>query len=195
MRIAVTGGIACGKSLAGRILMEKGHDVIDADEIARDVMKPGTACLRDIKRCFGGGVFTASGEVDRTALGRLVMGDLEMRQKLNAIVHPPVIVKWENWLKERESRRGLAVVIVPLLYEVGAGAGWDSVICVYASRAVQVARLVERGISPEEAVKWLSAQMQLSEKMKRADYVVCNNGSIGVFRQQIDNVEEMIMER
>lgn len=195
IRIALTGGIACGKSLSGHMLREKGHEVIEADHIARDVMKPGTACMRDIKRCFGSGVFDANGDVDRKALGRLVMGDADLRARLNSIVHPLVIQLWEVWLKERENRQGMAVVVVPLLYEVGAGSGWDAVICVYASRTVQEARLAERGIPPEEAVNWLSAQMRLSEKMRRADFVICNNGSRDILRQQIDNVAKMIMEK
>jgi len=195
IRIALTGGIACGKSLSGYMLREKGHEVIEADQIARDVMKPGTACMSDIKRCFGSGVFDASGDVDRKALGRLVMGDADLRARLNSIVHPLVIQLWEGWLKERENRQGLAVVVVPLLYEVGAGSGWDDVICVYASRPVQEARLAERGIPAKEAVNWLSAQMRLSEKMRRADFVICNNGSRDILRQQIDNVAKMIMEK
>lgn len=194
-RVALTGGIACGKSIAGRIFSEQGHEIIEADNIARDVMVPGTTCFRDIKRCFGPAVFDDEGLIDRKVLGRMVMSDAALRAKLNSIVHPLVIKRWQEWLKEREQGQGLALVIVPLLYEIGEGASWDSVVCVYASRAEQVSRLAKRGIPAEEAVKWLSAQMKLAEKMRRADFVLCNNGSKTILGHQIDNVAKMILER
>lgn len=195
LRIALTGGIACGKSLAGSMLSAKGCDVIEADDIARELMQPGTAVYRDLRRSFGSNVFDEEGNVDRKLLGRLVMGDRAMRAKLNAIVHPRVIEHWEGWLTEREAQQGLATVIVPLLYEAGQGEGWDAVICVQAARPIQVERLAERGIAAEDAAKWLAAQMRLSEKMQRADYVICNSGSREVLEQQIDDVMNKIVER
>ncbi len=195
VRIALTGGIACGKSLVGNMLSSKGCDVIEADEIARELMRPGTEVCRDVKREFGHGIFDESGQVDRKLLGRLVMDDPGMRCKLNTIVHPHVIARWEGWLKEREGAKGVATVIVPLLYEAGQGDGWDAVICVYTARSIQVARLAERGIVAEDAAKWLAAQMKLSDKMRNADYVICNSGSKQVLEQQIDDVINKIVER
>lgn len=195
LRIALTGGIACGKSVAAEMVSEMGLQVIEADEIARQLMQPGTKVFRDVKRCFGAKVLDSSGEIDRKVLGRAVMNDPELRAKLNAIVHPHVIEAWNRWLGEVEGKSAAAMVVVPLLYEAGQGKGWDAVICVYASRAVQVARLAGRGIAPEEAAKWLAAQMKLSEKMKLADYVVCNNGSLEIFSKQIHDVMKEILER
>lgn len=195
VRVALTGGIACGKSLSALILGEMGCDVVEADDIARDCMRPGTAVYRDIKRCFGGKVISESGEIDRKGLGRLVMNDQKLRGQLNAIVHPGVIDKWQRWLAERENKKGLAVVVVPLLYEAGQGDGWDAVICLCSERSLQVSRLAERGIPPGEAVKWLAAQMRLEEKVKRADFVVCNNGSENILRKQIECIVKAIAEK
>ena len=194
VRIALTGGIACGKSFVGSMLSSKGCDVIEADDIARELMKPGTEVYRDVRRSFGPSVFDDDGQVDRKLLGRLVMDDPAMRGKLNAIVHPSVIERWEGWLSERSAKQGRATVIVPLLYEAEQGEGWDAVICVHASRPIQVQRLTERGIAAEDAAKWLAAQMKLSEKMQRADYVICNSGSKAVLEQQIDDVMNKIVE-
>ena len=194
-RLALTGGIACGKSLAASMLTEQGCDVIEADEIARELMQPGTEVYRDVKRSFGAKVFDGDGQVDRKVLGRMVMADPSARAKLNAIVHPHVIEEWNGWLKEREGRDGTAIVVVPLLFEAEQGEGWDSVICVYAGRKEQVERLAGRGIPAEEAVKWLAAQMKLSDKMRKADHVICNNGSKEVLRQQVDRILNKILEK
>jgi dephospho-CoA kinase len=194
LRIALTGGIACGKSLAASILSEKGFDVIEADDIAKDLMQAGKAAYRDVKRAFGSKVIDGSGEIDRKVLGELVMGDTGLRLKLNEIVHPRVIEQWQSWLAERQGGDGVAVVVVPLLYEAGQGDGWDAVICVSARRDVQVERLAGRGITPEAAAKWLAAQMKLAEKMKMSDFVISNNGSIEILKQQIDSVMNKILE-
>ncbi len=195
LRIALTGGIACGKSVSAGLISEMGFDVIEADEIARDLMRPGSKVYRDVKRCFGPEVFGPEGDIDRKALGRVVMGNVERREKLNAIVHPHVIRKWEEWLDDRPKDMVAAVVVVPLLYEAGQGDGWDAVISLYADRTAQVARLAERGISAEEAAKWLAAQMKPGEKAKRADYVICNNGSLKELKIQIDRVMNRILEK
>lgn len=195
IRIALTGGIACGKSVSARMLSEMGLEIIEADDIARELMEPGTEVYRDVKRSFGPKVFDREGKVDRKILGRVVMNDPEKRAKLNAIIHPHVIERWERWLTERPKSARAAVVVVPLLYEAGQGEGWDAVICVCSGRAEQVARLEERGIRPEEAAKWLAAQMKLADKMKLADYVICNNGSLDILKRQINDVITDILER
>jgi dephospho-CoA kinase len=195
LRIALTGGIACGKSVAAGMIADMGLCTIEADEIAREVMQPGTEVYRDVKRCFGSAALDAEGKIDRKALGRVVMNDAEKRKELNAIVHPHVISRWREWLETRPDNTRAAVVVVPLLYEAGQGDGWDAVICLHAGRSEQVARLEQRGIAPEEAAKWLAAQMKLSEKAKLADYVICNNGSLKELREQIDMVINRILER
>ena len=195
MRIALTGGIACGKSVSAGMMADMGLEVIEADDIARELMEPGTEVYRDVKRCFGSKVFDGEGKVDRKILGRTVMNDPEMRAKLNAIVHPHVIESWNRWLSDSDEKAGAAVVVVPLLFEAGQGEGWDAVICVSSARATQVARLEERGIPPEEAAKWLAAQMKLADKMKLSDYVICNNGSLHILKQQINDVIKKVMER
>ena len=172
-----------------------GIDVIEADDIARGLMIPGTEVYRDIKRRFGSGVFDSEGNIDRKVLGRMVMGDREERAALNSIVHPHVIEMWQEWFRERPSETRAAAVVVPLLYEAGQGDGWDAVICLYSGRAEQVSRLAGRGIASEEAAKWLAAQMKLTDKMKLADYVVCNNGSLEVLREQIYRTINRIMEK
>jgi len=192
-RIAVTGGIACGKSLVGSFLAARGVAVCEADEVAHRVLEPGGPCYARITAEFGTDLLQADGALDRARLGARVFADREELARLNAIVHPVVKGAWEDWLRSRP--HGPAAVIVPLLYECGAGEGWDAVICVAAARSLQLRRLAERGLPAREAVARIEAQMPVREKAARADYVILNNGTKEVMVQQTDRVLQSIMEK
>lgn len=193
-RIAITGGIACGKTQVGSILEAEGVQVCEADELARGLMQPGEAVFLDVVEAFGTEILLPDGQIDRRALGRLIVGDSEERERLNACVHPETRVQWMAWL-DRQAAAPEAVVIIPLLYEVEDASGWDSVICVAAPRGMQIERLTARGLTAEEATKWIAAQIDVAEKVQRADFVIANSGSVELLRQQTLRVLKCIRER
>ena len=194
LRIAITGGIACGKSLVGAFLAEQGVPVCDADALVHGLMEAGQPVHGQIVDAFGRGVLLPEGAIDRRALGQAIFQDPAARRRLNAIVHPKVIAAWRQWLAEREKEGDrAAVVIVPLLYEIGDGGSWDAVLCVSAPEDFQIRRLEERGLSRTDAVSRIRAQMDVGEKTAKADYVVVNKGSRAVLRRQTLQVWESIL--
>jgi dephospho-CoA kinase len=195
-RIALTGGIAGGKSLVGAFLVENGVPVSDADEIAHSLMRPGEDVFRSVVAAFGSGILGEDGRIDRRCLGRRVFADRAQLERLNAIVHPAVRTEWEAWLDTREKGgSSVAAVIVPLLYEAGAGSGWDAVVCVTASASVRLCRMTTRGLSVEEARARMDAQSPEHEKSRLADYVIINNGDEQLLREQTVRTLCSIMER
>ena len=194
LKIAVTGGIACGKSRVGAFLAESGVPVCEADQLAHDLMGPGTRVLDEVVRAFGAGILAPDGGIDRRRLGRLVFAQPEALRALNAIVHPEVKKSWEVWLAARETECEAAAVIIPLLYEAGLGAGWDAVICVTASEATQRKRLACRGLTEEDARRRITAQMPTIRKAQMADYVIINDGPEGPLREQTRRVWRHIRE-
>ena len=178
LKVGLTGGIACGKSKVGRILGELGVVVIDADDLAHELMAPGTDVYRRIRARFGREILKESGEIDRGQLGRIVFSDAQARKALNALVHPAVIKLWKKRAGEALKRRPQVVVIVPLLFEVGEEKSLDAVICVAASRAVVMRRLRNRKLSRTDSLQRIRAQMPLCGKIRKSDYVIWNNGTI-----------------
>jgi len=195
IRVAVTGGIACGKSLVGSFLGDQGVEVCEADDLAHALMRPGRPVFREIVRVFGEGFLGSGGDIDRQRLGQRVFASREDLIKLNSIVHPAVKKEWEKWLKGRERGCRVAAVIIPLLYEVDEGEGWDGVVCVGASLDVQLSRLRGRGLSDEDAMGRIKAQMPVAEKMARADYVVVNSGTRDLLGEQTKRVLKSILEK
>ena len=178
LKIGLTGGIACGKSEVGRILRKLGVAVIDADELAHEVMRPRTVLCRRIRAWFGRDIVKASGEIDRGRLGRIVFSDARARKALNALVHPAVINLWKKRVREVLKRKSQVVVIVPLLFEVGEEKSWDAVVCVAASRDVVLKRLRDRKLSRADSLRRIRAQAPLSSKIRKSDCVIWNNGTI-----------------
>jgi dephospho-CoA kinase len=193
--VAVTGGIACGKSLVGSFMADNDVAVCEADNLAHEVMQPGTAVFEAIVGHFGNGILGRAGNIDRRVLGQRVFSDSEARKQLNAMVHPAVRSAWEAWLGNRKAQGvGAAAVIVPLLYEAEADRGWNAVICVAASRASQMSRLLERGFTEAEARTRIGAQLALRDKMVRSDYVIVNDGTREALRHQTMKVLGNILE-
>jgi len=195
LKIAITGGIAAGKSLVGEGMARRGIAVCDADTLAHEVMRPGTPVALALTAAFGRGIVAADGSIDRRALGRLVFRDERARQTLNATVHPAVRRAWADWIERQPGDAPAAAVIVPLLYEIGAESGWSAVVCVIADEAVRTARLRERGLSGEEARLRMAAQMPQEVKAERADFVIVNNGSQAVLGEQTTRVVNSILEK
>lgn len=189
-RICITGGIACGKSLAGEVLAELGVPVRDADEVCHELIRSGGPLFDGIVSAFGRRILGAKGEIDRRRLGRIVFSNASLRQRLNAMVHPLACRVLEAWVRNqararRSNPRCRAVAaVVPLVYETGWVEPWDWVVCVAAPLPAQVERLRRRGMTRRQALARIAAQMPLDEKMRRADYVVYNAGTVDEARRQ-----------
>ena len=195
LKTAVTGGIACGKSLAGLYFSESGAAVCDADDLAHKVMARGTTVFEKILERFDGSILGSNGEIDRRKLGEKVFCDSGELAALNAIVHPEVKNAWLTWLAERSFDCRVAVVIVPLLYEAGEGCGWDAVVSVSLKQELQFRRLTERGFSEKDAKSRIEAQFSQVEKARLADYVIMNDGTKDLLKEQVKRVLKHIMEK
>ncbi len=193
-RIAVTGGIACGKSTVARILGRLGGDVLDTDDVAHALEAPDGAAIPEIARVFGKDVIADDGAVDRRKLGSLVFGDAVALAKLNAILHPLIAKVVDDWLA-RETKAPFKAVLVPLLYEAGFDrkVGWDKVLAVVCSEEEQMRRLRGRGLGEVEARRRIAAQMPCAEKAARADCVIWNDADIRTLEGEVERVCKILL--
>lgn len=188
MRVALTGGIACGKTEAAAILARLGAAVWEADTAAHRLMRRGTPVYDAVARRFGPSILAADGEIDRHALGARVFDNDDERAALNSLVHPAVIAEMQAW-RAAVARNRTAVAVVPLLYEAGLERdGWDAVLCVAADGETVRRRLAERGLAAGEIERRLAAQWPLAEKIRRADAVFWNNGTKEDLEREIKNI-------
>lgn len=195
LAVAVTGGMGCGKSEAARMLHMQGIIVCDADDVARDVVRPGTEALKKLVARFGKEIVRNSGELDRGRLSSMVFADAQALADLNAIVHPPIRAAMRTWASEQRVSGRNCAGIIPLLYEVGAEEEWDFVMCIAASPDVCLARLRARGWSDEEISRRNAAQWSLDEKIKRADVVIWNNGSLDELAARVRAAWNELLEK
>jgi dephospho-CoA kinase len=156
-------------------------------------MAAGRPVFHDVVREFGEGILGPDGEIDRKRLGGLVFADVGRRARLNELVHPAVRAALLDWLGELSGAL-MAAAIIPLLYESGMTEDWDKVVCVTASASLQHERLRERGLSNDEAAARMAAQLPTSGKEEMADYVIVNNGSRELLREQTLRVWRSIRE-
>lgn len=194
--VGLTGGIASGKSTVSRMFEQAGIPVICSDELAREVVRPGSPGLAEIRRIFGKDVLDDEGGLDREAMARLVFQDRSQRKLLESIIHPKVEEEQNKRLKALESKGHSVVVIdVPLLYEVGWERFVDLVVVVYAPRQVQEERLLNRdGMSSADARSRLDAQMSIDEKRRLADRLVDNGNTLEHTRRQVATIIEELKE-
>jgi dephospho-CoA kinase len=176
-RIALTGGIGCGKTAAAQVLQALGAVVWDADESVHRQLRRGTVAYQRIVRAFGPGVVRAGGGLCRVVLAQTVFADAGRRRTLEKILHPAVIREMRGWLAEQRRGRRNAIAVVPLLFEAGLDRGWDAVVCVAAEEAVALRRLGRRGVAEDDARRRMAAQWPLARKVKRSDYIIWNNGT------------------
>lgn len=195
LAIGLTGGIACGKSEAARVLQRLGAAVADADVYAREAIRPGTAAYRRVVRLFGTEIVRPDRTIDRRRVARIVARNARMRSELERIIHPVVIRRLRAWVKNMVERGRMAVAVVPLLYEVGLTDLWDHVICVLAPKRLVLGRLAARGMSRSEADAWLRAQMPVREKARRADSVIRNDGTLRELEQRVKRVWKTVVKR
>ncbi len=175
--LAITGGIACGKSTVGGILQREGVAVCDADDLAHELMLPGKPGYYKVKELFGSAYADEQKGINRRKLGKLVFADEKARENLNKALHPLIRSAWEDWLNNLADACTVAVII-PLLYEIDATIGWTAVICVAADEDIVISRLRDRGLGTEDALVRIRAQMPVEVKIQHSDYVIHNNGSI-----------------
>ena len=185
--IGLTGGIATGKSTVAAILRDLGRPVVDADVLAREVVRLGSPGLSAIIKAFGQGVLTSTGELDRRKLGQIVFSDFDKRERLESILHPLIQAKRAEERRALE-RQGceLAFYDVPLLFEKNMEGEFDSTILIYSTRELQEKRLRENvKLSDGEIVRRLEAQLPIDQKLKRATHVIRNESSIAELRRQV----------
>ena len=196
LKVALTGGIATGKSYVLEQFRKRGIPCLDADALAHGVTAPGTEATRQIGERFGAAILDAEGAIDRRKLATIVFGDEQARRDLEAIVHPAVYRAIAAGLRafELTETAPLAVVDIPLLYETGHAREFDKVIATVCAPETQRARLEARGMRETEARQRLAAQMPAEEKAARADFVIRTDGSFAETDTQVQTVFSRLTE-
>lgn len=189
-KIALTGGIASGKSTVTLILRARGYVVIDADDIVRQLYGKGKPIYNAIVSAFGNEILNLSGEIDRKKLGALVFSDSEARKCLNSATHPIVEAEITKELHEKQLQGETMVFVdTPLLIETGNSERYDAVILVVVDFETQLQRLQSRNqLSHDEAVLRIKSQMPLEDKKAYADFIIDNNGTLEMLDQQVDQL-------
>jgi dephospho-CoA kinase len=179
-RIALTGGIATGKSHVRAAFEQLGVPTIDADVLAHGAVAPGSAGLSAVVARFGSGIVDAAGVLDRKKLGAIVFADPAARMDLEAIIHPLVRKSIDEWFAALDpSRHPFAIADIPLLYETGRDADFEAVIVAACDAGTQMRRVMERdGLTEAEARQRLAAQLPIDEKIRRAGYVIRTDGTL-----------------
>jgi dephospho-CoA kinase len=194
LRVALTGGIATGKSFCLSRFAALGAAVIDADLLARAAVAPGSPALAAIADRFGPPVILPDGTLDRAALGRIVFSDRASRADLEAIVHPEVYRRIDEWFATLPARTRVAIADIPLLFETGHHHDFDRVIVCACDPAVQIRRLMARDrLSDAEARARLASQWPIEEKVARADYVIGTDRTISDTDAQVKTVYELLI--
>jgi len=192
--IGLTGGIATGKSTVAGRLRTLGAAVLDADQIARDVVEPHTPGWQAVRDAFPT-VIRADLAIDRRRLAEIIFADEAARRALEQIIHPLVIDRMRSEGECLEKAGKIVVCDIPLLYEAGCDAWLDEVWVVYADPETQLVRLMARSqVSREEALRMIQAQMPLAEKVLRADRVIDNSGTLDATYAQVDRLWKEITE-
>ncbi len=187
MVLGLTGGIASGKSTVAEIFRELGAQVVSADELAREVVRPGSVTLQEIADRFGAEVLDEAGNLNRRMLAERIFSNAGERAALNRITHPAIAKLAARRFREIE-RSGVRLIVydAPLLFEAGAEGQVDAVLVVTVQPDQQLKRLMDRnGLSRSEAMARIASQMSQQEKTARADFLIDNSGSVEETRQQV----------
>ncbi|HLZ51236.1 MAG TPA: dephospho-CoA kinase [Candidatus Acidoferrum sp.] len=189
-RLGLTGGIASGKSAIAEMLRELGFHVIDADELGHTLMEPGRPAFSEIVKEFGEGVIDGAGRIDRRKLGEMVFADRRKLEKLNAILHPRVEEEMSRQFAEweKEGVRDAAFVEAALLVEAGYQKKLDGLVVAWCKPEQQIERLLARGMSREEALRRIAAQMPSQEKLAHATVKIDCSGSLEETRRQVEEL-------
>ncbi|MDE0315729.1 MAG: dephospho-CoA kinase [Candidatus Poribacteria bacterium] len=201
--VGITGGIACGKTTVSERLAEKGAIPINADEIGHQLLKADSPVIDDLVNAFGREILEESGDVSRKKLGAIVFEDKSARERLNAILHPLIIQRSRSRARQLVLEDPSCVVLLdaPLLIEAGAYDSVDLIVVVSASPEIQLQRILERShaqnrpLTESEAQARIDSQMPVSEKVKYADVVIENNGTLQELNKQVDELWDQLMNR
>jgi len=187
--LGLTGGIGSGKSMVAQMFARLGAAVIDADQLAREVVEPGQPALEEIAATFGRDVLLPDGRLDRAKLAGIIFADPVERAKLDAITHPRIRARMDEEIKARRSGPGVLIVDIPLLYENDRTHSVERVIVVWVDPQTQLRRIRQRdGLSAEAAGQRIAAQMPLEAKRARADHVIDNSGTREDTRRQVEAI-------
>lgn len=191
LKVGLTGGIACGKTVVAEIMARCGATVIQADDVARRVMARGTGVYKDVVAYFGKDILDAEGEIDRRRLAEIVFTDENERRLLNNLTHPLIIKVIKKELAASK-KNTLVVVEVPLLIEADMVGLFDKIVVVAATPDQQFSRLLAKGYSEVDAVRRLRAQISNAERFRYADFILLNKGSLINLKQQVENLMEKL---
>jgi dephospho-CoA kinase len=197
LRVGLTGGIATGKTTVGQMFVELGCHLIDSDEIAHQLFEPGQDVHSTVIKAFGPSIVTPSGGIDRKILGDIVFKDSAARAMLNALVHPAIIRRQQEFLAgiARTDPKGVGIVSAALMVEIGTYKNYDKVIVLSCPPAVQRMRLKSRsGLSDEQIEARIAAQMPLEEKVKHADFVIDTSSDLATTRRQVEAINSKLRE-
>jgi dephospho-CoA kinase len=193
LRVALTGGIATGKSYCLTRFAASGIPGVDADVLARDAVAPGSPGLAAVARRFGTSVLAADGSLNRPALAAVVFSDRTARADLEAIIHPEVYRRIQEWFVNLPHTTNVAIADIPLLYETGHEHEFDRVVVAACAPEEQVRRLVQRdGLTLEAARARLAAQWPIDEKVARADYVIRTDGTHEETASQVQRIADAL---
>ena len=198
LRVGLTGGIASGKSTAGRTLAGLGCVIIDADAIVARLYRPGEAGYEALLGAYGREILRADGEIDRPKLASIAFVDNESAKKLNALIHPLVIAEEEGVISAEAERfpdrDRIVVVEATLLLESGGKRRYDRIVVVDSEPAVQIDRAVARGMNRQDAERRMARQMSRQERRRQADYIIENNGGVGELESETMRVYQKLQQ-
>jgi dephospho-CoA kinase len=204
LKVGLTGGIASGKSVVGEMFVALGAHLIQADQIAHELMQPGQQVYKKVVRQFGTGILNPDGSVNRPRLAEAAFGNPGVRgssrvSELNRVVHPAVIRRQDEWMAEagRREPRAIAIVEAALILEAGAKNRFDRIVVVTCREPQRVQRYAERlkidiDTARREVVRRMAAQLPDEQKVKAADYVIDNSGSLDATAQQVRVIHERL---
>jgi dephospho-CoA kinase len=194
LRVGLTGGIASGKTTVASMLRERDVPVLDADPLGHALLEPGQAAYEETVAAFGKDILDAYGNVNRAKLGALIFADAEKRARLNQILHPRILQVVQKWFAALDEPDGpaFAVVEAALLVEANYTSNLDKLIVCWCRPEQQMERLLQRGLTEQEAQRRSAAQMPLDEKRKRADIVIDCSGSFEETERQVHQTVEQL---
>ncbi|HEV2318501.1 MAG TPA: dephospho-CoA kinase [Verrucomicrobiae bacterium] len=191
--LGLTGGVGMGKSTAAGFFQECGVRLVDTDQIARELVQPGQPALNEIRMTFGNDLVSSDGQLRRDNLANLVFENSSARKQLEQILHPRIRKRWlaqvEKWRTENCTA---AVVVIPLLYETDAATHFNKVICVACSEPSRHERLRARGWTDRQIQARIAAQLPVTDKIARADFVIWSEGALENHRCQVDCILERV---
>ncbi len=195
MIIGITGGIASGKSTLKAIIAKMGYEVLDADQVARNVIMKGNAAYSRIIEVFGTEIVDDDGQIDRRQLASVIFQNEEMRIRLNDITHPIIMEEIMFQALEIENSKGMVFLDIPLLFETGYDLVMDYVIVCYVPEDIQMQRLMQRDqIDAVYAAQKIDAQWSLEKKVKLADFVIDNSGTVTDTEAQVQVVIDKLLK-